>query len=224
MVIILRIPLILAVLASLLVTACSSTQTPTIPSSAAAPKLPVLAEPIKFVWKDSSYRRHPHRIMVMGITRDSSHRKTFEDEFVSQLRALGTDAVASYTVLPDEQMDDQAAVTTMSIEQVPDTILLTRFVGKRNLKVYTRAASYRPVYYGKWQDYYRRGYEASATRAYLAKSGDALMESNLYDRRTEKLIWAAAYEAENMSADSSLIKAYVTLMVKNMVDQGFFRE
>lgn len=159
----------------------------------------------------------------MGLTRDSFHRKTFEDEFVSQLRGLGADAVASYTVLPDEQMDDQAAVTTMSIEQVPDTILLTRFVGKRNPKVYARSASYRPANYGKWRDYYRHGYETSATRNNLDKSGSALMESNLYDRRTESLIWAAAYDAENVSADSGLIKSYVALMVKNMVDQGFFR-
>lgn len=223
MAMILRIPLILVVLCALLASACSTTQTPSISSSAVPPKLPVLSGPLKFSWKDAAYRAHPHRILVMGLTHDSLHRRIFEDEFVSQLRALGADAVASYTVLPDEQMDDQAAVTTMSIEQVPDSILLTRFVGKRNLKVYAQAASYRPANYGRWRDYYRHGYETSATRTNLAKSSNALMESHLYDRRTENLIWAAAYDAENISADSGLIKSYVTLMVKNMLDQGFFR-
>lgn len=161
----------------------------------------------------------------MANTRESRHRRALEDEFVSQLRAFGADAVASHKVLPDEKMDDQAAVAAMAIEQVPDTILLTSLVGKKNLKVYAPgAASYRPAYYGKWRDYYRYGYEASSTRAYPGKSGNMMMECNLYDMLSENLIWAAAYEGENISTDADRIKAYVALVVKNMVDQGFFRE
>lgn len=195
-------------LASLLATACSTT-----------------APQIKSVWKDPAYKAHPHRIMVIGMAREPLQRRIFEDEFVAQLRELGADAVASYTVLSDAKMDDRAAVAKMVTEQVPDTVLLTRLVSRKSVKTYMPGTVYyRPAYYGKWRDYYHHGYDAIVTPGYVARFEYALMETNLYDARTEKLIWAAAYEAEITSPDLKRIKPYITLMVNNMVEQGLFRK
>lgn len=201
----LRKSFLAAVLAALLLSACSTT-----------PK-------IQSFWKDSAYRAHPHRIMVIGMAREPLQRRVFEDEFVLQLRARGADAIASYTILPDARQEDQAAVAKMVAEQAADAVLLTRLSSKRSVQTYAPGTVYyQPMYYGMWPDYYHYGYDAIVTPGYTTRSEYALMETNLYDAHTEKLIWAAAYEAEMFSLDPERIKSYVTLMVGNMVEQGLF--
>lgn len=191
----------------------------------AALLLPACSTPrIQSFWKDPDYKAQPHRIMVIGMAREPLQRRVFEDEFVLQLRARGADAIASYTLLPDARQEDQAAVAKMLAEQAADTVLLTRLVSKRSVKTYTPGTVYyHPVYYGRWRDYYHYGYDAIATPGYMIQSEYALMETNLYDAHSEKLIWAAAYETEVSSLDPPRIKSYVTLMVGNMAGQGLLR-
>lgn len=178
---------------------------------------------MKSVWKDPSYTARPHRVVVIGMAREPLHRRIFEDEFVSQLRARGADAIASYTVLPDAKQDDQAAAAKMVAEQRADTVLLTRLVSKRTVKTYVPGtAYYRPAYYGTWPDYYHYGYDVFATPGYMTESEFALMETNLYDAHTEKLIWAATYETEFASPDPRRIKSYIAVMLDNMAEQGLF--
>jgi hypothetical protein len=54
-------------------------------------------------WSDPSYAAASFkRIMVIGVSKQSSIRRTFEDEFVAQLRAAGTDAVPGYEFIPED--------------------------------------------------------------------------------------------------------------------------
>ena len=81
---ILRSPFGLVFSVAILVSACASTQ-------------------ITSVWRDPSYQSRPAKIMVIGVAKNPINRRLFEDEFVSQLKSHGTDAVASYTVIPDKK-------------------------------------------------------------------------------------------------------------------------
>ncbi len=194
-------------LAVLLLTACSTTPQ------------------INSVWIDPDYKAHPHRVMVIGMAREPLQRRIFEDEFVAQLKALGADAIASYTTLPDAKMEDKAAVAKIVSEQAPDTVLLTRLVSKKNLQTYMPGTVYYyPAYYGTWPDYYYHVYDAMVTPGYVTQSEYALMETNLYDARSEKLIWAAAYETQVTSPDRKRIKPYITMIVNSMLEHGLFRQ
>lgn len=53
-------------------------------------------------WSDPSYTSPSFkRIMVIGVSKQDSIRRTFEDELVAQLKALGIDAVPSYLFIPE---------------------------------------------------------------------------------------------------------------------------
>lgn len=180
---------------------------------------------IQSVWKDPAYQAHPHRIMVIGMSHEPLQRRIFEDEYVKQLRARGADAIASHTLLPDTKQDNQEEVAKMVAKQGADTVLLTRLVSKRIVKTYTPGTVYyHPVYYGMWRDYYHYGYDAIATPGYMIKSEYALMETTLYDARSEKLIWAADYEAELSRIDPKRIESYVALMLGNLAELGLLGE
>jgi len=62
------------------------------------------------------------------------------------------------------------------------------------------------------------------TPGYTVEDEYALMETNLYDAGNGKLIWSAASETEMLGSDQELIKTYIGVMVKAMLDQQLLKE
>ncbi len=173
------------------------------------------------VWRDPAYLAHPNKIMVIGVAKNPLNRRLFEDEFVQQLKARGTDAIASYTVLPDAQQNDQPAIAKKVVELGADTVLITRMVSKKVVQVYVPGTPYfPPPYYDTWPNYYGYGYRNMYTPGYIANDEYAIIETNLYEAKTDKLIWAASSETGISDSDPYLIKSYIDVMVNNMIGQG----
>lgn len=176
------------------------------------------------VWKDQKYLGQPSKIMVIGVAKKPVNKRILEDEFVRQLKARGTDAVASYTVMPDEKQGDQAVIAAKMKEQGADAVLISRMVSKKTVHTYIPGSVYYPPpYYGKWRDYYGHGYQAVYTPGYLAEDEYALMETNLYDAGTDELIWSASSETEIWGSHQDQIISYIGVMVKTMADQKLLR-
>lgn len=180
---------------------------------------------IKSVWKDPSYLARPQKVMVIGVFREPIYRRIVEDEFVLQFKLRGVDAIASYTTLPDRSQDDQEAIEKMVKQTGADSVLVTRMVSKRSVRVYYPAEiTYRPRYYGKWPEYYRNGYDAITRPGYTTQYDYALMETNLYDVKMDNLVWAATTETGVDRLNQSLIKPYIGNLMKLMADYGLVRE
>ena len=187
---------------AMLLTACASTQ-------------------LNAVWKDQAYQVRPAKIMVIGVAKNPLNRRLFEDEFVSQLKARGTEAIASYTVLPDRQQNDHEAIAAKVKELGADTILITRLVSKKIVQTYVPGTRYfPPPYYGSWPNYYGYGYRYMYTPGYIAEDEYAVMETNLYEAKDDKLVWAALSETGIMDSEPGLIQGYIGVMVKNMIGLG----
>jgi len=191
---------------AVVLTACSTTQ-------------------IKSVWKEPSYLGQPQRVMVVAVAKEPINRRIFEDEFVLQLKARGTDAIASYTVLPDRSQNDQAAIAKLVEQMNADTVLISRLVSKRSVRVYYPATvTYRPRHYLSWPDYYRHGYDTIDTQGYMTQYEYALMETNLYDARNDNLIWATTTETGVNNFNQTLIKPYIGTIINIMVEHGMLRK
>ena len=198
----LRNPFVFLIFVAILVSACATTQ-------------------VKSVWKDQSYQARPARIMVIGVARNPLNRRLFEDEFVAQLKARGTEAIASYNVLPDKQRDDQGAIAAKVKELGADTILITRLVSKKIVQTYVPGTVYfPPPYYGTWPDYYGYGFRYMYSPGYIAEDEYAVIETNLYESRNDKLVWAASSETVMSDSKQSLIKSYIAIMVNTMAGDG----
>ena len=177
------------------------------------------------VWKNPAYQAHPTKVMVVGVSKKPMKRRIFEDEFVAQLKARGTDAVASYTVLSDKKQDDREAIADKVKELGADSVLITRLVSKKTIKVYVPGTPYMPPpYYGRWSDYYGYGYQNMYTPGYMAEEQFAVMETNLYDTAKDNLIWASTSESEISGSDQARIKEYIGIMVKNMGENGLLNK
>lgn len=173
------------------------------------------------IWKDPSYQTVPKKIMVIGVARQAVNRRVFEDEFVQQLRDHGADAIASYTVLPDELQNDRKAIADKVAELGADAVLITRRVSQKTVQTYIPGTVYYPPpHYGSWQDYYGYGYDAMYTPGYVAEQELAVVESNLYDAASDKLVWASTTEIGKLGSDRDIIKRYIGVVMKAMLAQG----
>jgi len=102
-----------------------------------------------------------------------------------------------------------------------DTVLITRLVSKKTVQVYVPGtAYYPPPYYGSWPAYYGYGYSYMYTPGYIAEDEYAVIETNLYEAKTDKLIWAASSETGISDTSQNLIQSYIGVMVNNMIGLG----
>lgn len=113
----LRSSICFGVIIAMLITACATTR-------------------LTSAWKDPLYKKQPRKIMVIGVARKPVNKRIFEDEFVRQLKARGTDAVASYTVMPDDKQGDNDVIAAKMKEQGAYAVLIARLASKKTVHTY----------------------------------------------------------------------------------------
>jgi hypothetical protein len=193
---------IILILGAMLVTTCATTE-------------------LTSVWKDPSYQARPAKVMVIGVAKNPINRRLFEDEFVRQLKAHGSEAIASYTVLSDQKQDDQVAIAAKVKEMGADTVLITRMVSQKTVQFYVPGtAYYPPPYYGTWPSYYGYGYRYMYSPGYIAEDEYAVIETNLYETTDDKLVWATTSETSLNDSIQNLITTYIGIMVNKMIGSG----
>ncbi len=168
------------------------------------------------VWKDETYQRGPvKKVFVMGFAQKPAIRNLFEDEFVKQLKARGTDAVASYTVIPFDQMLEKETMVSKIKDLRTDAVLITRVVGRRGIRTYDPG--------GTWYDHYNKSFRYTQSPGYATEEDVAVLETTLYETRTEKLIWSAQSESLAMGVDRKRIRSFVKLMIEKLIEDKLVR-
>lgn len=198
----LKIPLALLMSVLLLATACATTQ-------------------LTSVWKDPDYQKRPVRFMIISVDNNPVTRKFFEDEFAGQIRARGTEAVASYTVLAEDHQEDPAAIAEQVAALGADAVLVTRLMSKNMERGKAPKTLYNPVPYSpKWQDYYGHDNRSIYPPGIIAGGGVADMETRMYEAEEVKMVWSASSETEIGGSYQQHIKAYIESIMKAMAKQG----
>ena len=156
------------------------------------------------VWRDETYQDHPRKILVLGMLKTPGNRRILEDEMVRQLKAHGTDAVAGYTVLPEQIEANKETITAIMNEIGADAVLISRLMDKKSVTTYV-PGSPPPTGYG-WHGYY------SYNPGYVVQDEYAVVQTNLYDLKTNKLIWTAASETWISGDNDNLILKFTEVI------------
>jgi hypothetical protein len=166
------------------------------------------------LWRDETYRDHPRKILVIGMLKTPANQRILEDEMVRQLKARGTDAVASYTVLPEQIQANKETITAIMNELGADAVLISRLMDKKSVTTYVHSNP-PPSGYGGWQGYY------SSSPGYTVQDEYAVVQTNLYDVKTDKLIWTAATETWISSGEyaDSLIREFSKVIADTLTRQ-----
>ena len=150
-------------------------------------------------WQSPDYKGGPFkRLLVVGVTKEATVRRIFEDEFVRQLRARGTDAVASYTLIPEDGQVDRPRLERAVKESGADGVIITRVV---KVEQRTQIVPGTPAFPGFGTDIYGHygtgwggvwtGY---ASPPAVFQYEEVRVETKLFAARDAALVWAAQSE------------------------------
>jgi hypothetical protein len=101
------------------------------------------------------------KIMVIGVSKQASIRRTFEDEFVTQLKAAGVEAVPSYLYIPEDGQVEESRLQAAVKQAGANAVIITRLV-RIEKKTEVSPGFYQPGPFGFYGGY------SAAWRGYCA--------------------------------------------------------
>lgn len=173
-------------------------------------------------WADpAAANRSLKKVVVVGATPNAAVRRMYEDTFASDLKARGIDAIPSYTIVGEGQLNKDEASAKLK-ELGADAVIVTRLVDKQQYENYypptysTYAAP--SAYYGGWYGYYSMGYSYMSSPGYVEQGQIYRVETNMYDVQNDKLLWSGITESTLSSgqAPTSEVQPVVHLLVNDM--------
>ncbi len=166
-------------------------------------------------WKDAQYKGDKlSKIMIIGVAKKPSIRQMFEDEFVAQLRAKGAVGVTSHTFLPGDKMQDKSTILKHVHDLKVDSVLITKLIAEKD------AADYKTPTETDLQTQYFESHTYVFQHGYIEKEQPVNLETNLYDARTEKLVWSALSETFKRGSDDETIKLFIQKITEQLSKQN----
>jgi hypothetical protein len=166
---------------------------------------------LTFVWKDSAYQGGPlKKILIIGVFRELDMKKYFEDEFARELKASGVDAVASYTVFPEEDVLNKEIIVEKIRELKMDSVLVTSVIDVRDDSGYeTYPTHVNPG--GNFYDYYVMCCQTTVT------SGSVVMlETRIFEEKYDKLLWSATSESSLQRYREDTIQSFISAAIRDL--------
>ena len=153
-------------------------------------------------------------ILVIAITGNEHNRRSFEKRFVAQLRNVGVEAISSIEAIPmppNLELKKEAILAAVS-QYENDAVIITHLIGKEEKDVYTRGGS--P--HGGYFDYYRGRYSYAHDPDYSGTSTTVRLETNLYEVKTEKLIWSGRSKSWSQDKKNQIINDVIKAVINEL--------
>lgn len=77
-------------------------------------------------WRSPDYSGTMTSLVVVGVSKQASVRRVFEDEFAAQLRSQGVRAMPSYTLVPEDGPIDKEILRSAVDSTNADAVIITR--------------------------------------------------------------------------------------------------
>lgn len=180
-------------------------------------------------WSSPDKPASPYKkLLATALTSNLVNRQAFEEELVATLLEDGVEASSSLTLIPLGSASDkegmEKAVKTVQ-ESGYDGILTVALLDQTSETRYVQGGTaYAPMgyggYYGRFGGYY--GYYGAMTYdpGYYTTDKLYYIEVNLYDAKTESLVWSSQSETTNPTNLETFSHAFAGVVVDRMIKDG----
>ena len=159
-------------------------------------------------------------VMVMGINRDSTARRIYEDAMVAQLGLRGVKAVQSYKLLPDDGPAEQQAIQAAVSQVGADAVLISRTISISNeVRVspgYVVGPPWGfgwPGFYGYYHSYWSAAY---AFPPYVYTVQNVLVDTRLFDAKDYLLLWSGSSTTVPTSSMQQTIQDFAKTITETL--------
>jgi hypothetical protein len=164
---------------------------------------------------NEAYKGKPvSNILVIAITGNEHNRRSFEREFVAQLESAGVEAISSEDAIPmppDLELKKKTILNAVN-QFKNDAVIITHLIDKEEKEVNTRGGQAVKGYYG----FYHRRYSYARNPSYSSTSKTLRLETNLYDVKTEKLIWSGQSKTWSRDSKNQIINDVIKVVINDL--------
>lgn len=169
------------------------------------------------------------KIFVIALTDDRAAQGTAESSIEARLRESGIDVVKSTDLFPpafaSNDIPDKAEMIRIIRDSGCDAIFTLALLDVLSEERYNPGTPYyigRPAYgfYRYYYGYYRYRYQVVHTPGYYTTDKTYLVESNLYDTRSERLVWTVQSTSFNPSGFSDWFQGYSETILTQLKNDG----
>jgi hypothetical protein len=193
---------------ALALSACGST---TFNSTWKAPD----AQPIKIEPGD--------KVLAMVMSPNDATRRASEAALAAEIsRRSGADAIPSYTVIPDDVIQDKEKAKPYIEKSGAKYAVIMRVTGT-DKELQGSGPMYGPGwggYGGFYGGFYGWGWGAAYSPGYLTTNTLVHVETLVYDLKSDKMIWAGQSETMNPTKAEKMIKELVDEAANEMRKEG----
>ncbi len=168
------------------------------------------------------------KLLVTGLTSNLVNRQAFEEELSGTLNEDGFSAESSLRLIPlGSAKDDAGMAKALQTIQTAgfDGILTVALIDQTSETRYVQGtATYAPMgyggYYSRYSGYY--GYYGGITSnpGYYTTDKSYYIEVNLYDAKTEGLVWSSQSETTNPTNLEAFAHTFAGIVVEQLIEDG----
>jgi hypothetical protein len=179
-------------------------------------------------WVEPDNKRAYGDILIIGIGESEQNRRAYESHFVESLRAVGTEAEASYKLIKSNQKIDRDTVGKAIDGLEIDGVLVTHMVAVDEETIYRPSMDYMPMYgggyYGGLYSYYPHVNSYVTRPGYYTTHETYTLETNLYDVESEELVWSARSRTFSPESVQEVIVDLTKLLIKDMQEKDLLKK
>jgi hypothetical protein len=171
-----------------------------------------------------------HNIFVAAITKEISTKQSIENGLQTLLQQKGLTIEKSVDVFPQTFSSSQRPQRELVLSKIQGTnadgILTVALLRKETESHYIPGSGgfYNPGlrygYYNRFWSYYNNYYPSIYSPGYYDETKVYYIETNLYNAKTEELIWTAQTRTYDPTSTESFLKGYVNAIYDRMLKDG----
>ena len=153
-------------------------------------------------------------ILVIAITGNEDSRRSFERKFVAQIKSAGVEAISSEDAIPmpaDLKLKKETILNAVK-QFENDAVIITHLIEKEEKEVITRGGQGKRGYYS----FYHSRFSYARDPGYSSTSKTIRLETNLYDVKTEKLIWSGQSKTFSKDSKDQIINDVIKVVINDL--------
>ena len=156
--------------------------------------------------------------LVVGMTRDQTVRRLYEDEIAAQLAARGVDVVRSYAVT-DGPLGPGGAALALAARRAGAAAMLTSALVARE-QVQRVIVEPLPTWGWGYEGWYGHYWSLAMTRTETRSYERYVVGTSLTDVASGRIVWTARTVTENDAAVALEVKAFARLIAEALERAG----
>jgi hypothetical protein len=179
------------------------------------------ATPIVSEWRNPAQASSSfQRLMIAGPSGDASVQRSFEDEFVAQLAAMGVEALASYRYMPESEGTNENNLKRAAQGARADGLLLMRSLRVEEKTNYPAIGP--GISFGIFGSNVGAEWYGIPGASGPYRYNEYTSETALYDVASNELVWTGSVKTTDPRNVQTAIKSYVQTVTKALAAQNLF--